>query len=169
MWRLVVRPQVEEDLVEASLWYDTKQIGLGDQFLAEYVAAIYRILENPWLFSIAVNGLRPCLIKRFSYIIHFVVEDDQIIVIAVMNAARDDIDWELNRMSIPEPKVEHHEGRGIRSCPIFPELRPILDEAYEIFGDKSEYVVAAPQYRAAANTAMGWKNANLLTELRIEN
>ena len=38
----------------------------------------------------------------------------------------DDIDWELNRMSIPEPKVEHHEGRGIRSCPIFPELRPIL-------------------------------------------
>jgi integrase len=36
----------------------------------------------------------------------------------------DDIDWELNRMSIPEPKVEHHEGRGIRSCPIFPELVP---------------------------------------------
>ena len=45
-----------------------------------------------------------------------------------------DIDWEMNRMSIPEPKVEHHEGRGIRSCPIFPELRPILDEAFEIFG-----------------------------------
>jgi hypothetical protein len=38
-----------------------------------------------------------------------------------------------------------------------------------ILGDKSEYVVAAPQYRAAANTAMGWKNSNLLTELRIEN
>jgi hypothetical protein len=66
------------------------------------------------------------------------------------------------------------EGRApcrswIRSCPIFPELRPILDEAFEIFGDKSEYVVAAPQYRAAANTAMGWKNANLGSELRIEN
>jgi len=47
--------------------------------------------------------------------------------------------------------VEHHFGLGIRSCPMFfPELRPILDEAFEIFGDKSEYVVAAPQYRAAA-------------------
>jgi hypothetical protein len=44
-------------------------------------------------------------------------------------------------------------------------LRPILDEAFEIFGDKSEYVVAAPQYRAAANTAMGWKNANLRSEM----
>jgi len=77
----------------------------------------------------------------------------------------DDIDWELNRMSIPEPKVEHHEGRGIRNCPIFPEVRPILDEAFEIFGDKSDYVVAAPQYRAAANAAMGWKNANLRSEM----
>jgi integrase len=46
----------------------------------------------------------------------------------------DDIDWEMNRMSIPEPKVEHHEGRGIRSCPVVPELHLILDEAFEIFG-----------------------------------
>ena len=44
-------------------------------------------------------------------------------------------------------------------------FRPTLDEAFEIFGDKSEYVVAAPQYRAAANTAMGWKNSNLRTEM----
>jgi integrase len=77
-------------------------------------------------------------------------------------ACWEDIDWDMNRTSIPEPKVEHHEGRGIRSCPIFPELRPILDEAFEIFGDKSEYVVAAPQYRAAANTAMGVRTGNEL-------
>ena len=44
-------------------------------------------------------------------------------------------------------------------------FRPTLDEAFEIFGDKSEYVVAAPQYRAAANTAMGWNNSNLPTEM----
>jgi hypothetical protein len=69
-------------------------------------------------------------------------------------------------MNIPEPKVEHHARRGIRSSRIFLELRPILDEAFEIFGDKSQYVVAAPQYRAAANTAMGWKNLNLRTEIK---
>ncbi|MFM8571328.1 MAG: tyrosine-type recombinase/integrase, partial [Pirellula sp.] len=67
----------------------------------------------------------------------------------------DDIDWEMNRMSIPEPKVAHHHGRGIRSCPIFPELRLILDEAFEIFGSESEYVVAHPGFRAAANTPDG--------------
>ena len=30
---------------------------------------------------------------------------------------------------------------------------------------KVSFVVAAPQYRAAANTAMGWKNSNLRTEM----
>jgi hypothetical protein len=34
-----------------------------------------------------------------------------------------------------------------------------------LFGDKSEFVVAAPQYRAAVNTAMGRKNANLRREM----
>jgi integrase len=77
----------------------------------------------------------------------------------------DDIDWEMNRMSIPEPKVEHHEGRGIRSCPIFPELRPILEEAFELADEGDKYVVAAPAYRAAARTGSGWKNTNLRTEL----
>jgi hypothetical protein len=45
------------------------------------------------------------------------------------------------------------------------DLHPILDEAFEVFGDKSEYVVAVPMYRAAANTATGWKNANLRSEM----
>jgi hypothetical protein len=44
-------------------------------------------------------------------------------------------------------------------------LHPFLDEAFETSGDKSEYVVAAPQNRAAANTTMGWKNSNLRTEM----
>lgn len=59
-------------------------------------------------------------------------------------------------MSVPEPKVAHHYGRGIRSCPIFPELRPILDEAFEIFGEKSEFVVALPSSRAASNGERRW-------------
>ena len=38
----------------------------------------------------------------------------------------DDIDWELNRMSIPKPKVEHHEGRGIRVRPSIPFLTTLV-------------------------------------------
>ena len=44
-------------------------------------------------------------------------------------------------------------------------LRPILDEPFEIVEDKSEYLVPAPQCHAAANTTVGWKNANLRSEM----
>jgi|GEM_PF-1787398 hypothetical protein len=71
----------------------------------------------------------------------------------------------MNRRSLHESRIEHDEGRGVRRCPIFPEMRPILDEAFDIFVDKSEYVVTAPQYRAVANTSMGWKNSNLRIEM----
>ena len=44
-------------------------------------------------------------------------------------------------------------------------LRPILNEPFEIVGDKSDYLVPAPQCHAAANTTVGWKNANLRSEM----
>jgi integrase len=75
------------------------------------------------------------------------------------------VDWENNRMHIPEPKVEHHDGRGVRQCPLFPELRLILEEAWDLYGDSSEYVVDAAAYRAAAMKESGWQNANLRTQL----
>jgi len=74
------------------------------------------------------------------------------------------IDWERDRMLVPEPKVEHQEGRGLRTCPLFPELREILQEAFEIYGGQSEYVVDMPTYRAAAQGKDGWQNANLRTQ-----
>ncbi len=75
-----------------------------------------------------------------------------------------DIDWEQSRMNVPEPKVEHHEGRGVRVVPIFPELMPYLQAAWDLAPEGAEYVVDKPAYRMAANTGEGWKNANLRTQ-----
>ncbi len=89
MWNLTYRPQVEDDLIDASLWYDEKRLGLGDEFIVEYLAAIRRIVDNPFLFSVAANKLRPCRLKRFSYIIHYEVDANDILVVAVMGIGRD--------------------------------------------------------------------------------
>ncbi len=81
-----------------------------------------------------------------------------------------DIDWEIGRMSVPEPKVEHHEGRGIRSVPLFLELRAILERAFQEttvegkYPSAENYVVDKPGYRAEAMRPGGWANANLRTQ-----
>lgn len=90
MWQLSYRPEVEDDVVAAVTWYDDKRRGLGDVFLCEYLDAIRRIHDSPLQFAIAANGLRPCRLKRFPYIVHFTVEDNGILVVALMAGGRDD-------------------------------------------------------------------------------
>lgn len=42
----------------------------------------------------------------------------------------DHVQWTEGRLIIPSPKTEHHEGKEARVIPIFPELRPYLEETY---------------------------------------
>jgi integrase len=42
-----------------------------------------------------------------------------------------DVDWERDRFHVHAPKQEHLEGGGERWVPIFPELRPYLEAAFE--------------------------------------
>ncbi len=88
----------------------------------------------------------------------------------VLSITWGDIDWELGRMNIPEPKVEHHEGRGIRSCQLFPELRVILEELFAEstvdgkYPPPESYVIDKQAYRDTAMRPGGWANANLRTQ-----
>lgn len=51
------------------------------------------------------------------------------------------IDWHNNRMLVLSPKTEHHIGGESRLVPIFPELRPFLEDAFEQAEDGSEFVI----------------------------
>jgi integrase len=55
----------------------------------------------------------------------------------------DNVDWQQSRMCVTSPKTEHHPGHESRIVPIFPELKPFLDEAWENAADGAEFVVAA--------------------------
>ena len=52
-----------------------------------------------------------------------------------------DIDWAHSRFTVTSPKTEHHDGKGTRIVPLFPELLPHLREAFELADDGAEYVI----------------------------
>jgi integrase len=56
-----------------------------------------------------------------------------------------DVDWARNRFWVSSPKTEHHEGHEGRWVPIFAELRPFLEEAFEQAQPGAVYVI--DQYR----------------------
>ena len=65
------------------------------------------------------------------------------------------MDWQRGRITVTSPKTEHHAGGESRVIPIFPELRPYLEEAWEQAEPGTEWVLT--RYR---NT-----NVNLRTQL----
>ena len=76
-----------------------------------------------------------------------------------------DVDWERNRIVVPTPKSEHLPGREHRVIPIFPEVRPWLEKAFEEAPEGAVYVIPEA-YRKRAQGPHGWKNTNLRTTLR---
>jgi len=81
----------------------------------------------------------------------------------VLSLRWQDVDWAAGRIVVQSPKTEHHVGKASRTIPLFPELRPILDEAFAAAPDGAVYVVDG-NHRDAANTASGWRNCNLRTQ-----
>ncbi len=52
-----------------------------------------------------------------------------------------DVDWERGRIIVHSPKTEHHDGKAWRTMPLFPELRPCLEVAWDEAPDGAEFVI----------------------------
>lgn len=52
------------------------------------------------------------------------------------------VDWGRDRLTVHASKTEHHQGKGTRVVPIFPELLPYLRAAFEEAEPGTEYVIA---------------------------
>lgn len=73
-----------------------------------------------------------------------------------------DVNWERGRIVVESPKTEHHQGKETRTIPLFAELRPFLELAFELAPAGAVYVVDE-RFRKAALGPGGWANASLRT------
>ena len=87
-YRVVVRPEAENDLREAFSWYEDKSQGLGYDFLLQVDAGLRFIERNPKVFPPEYKGARKYLVKRFPYKIIYLLKEERIIVLAVIHVKR---------------------------------------------------------------------------------
>ncbi len=69
-----------------------------------------------------------------------------------------DVLWDQNKIVVQSPKGERY-GKGERTIPMFPELRLILEEAFEQAQVGDEYCVEG--FRRFAIGTTGWMNCSL--------
>lgn len=85
---VIIRPEAENDLKEAFLWYEDKRKGLGCDFLLQVDAGMMAIERNPSVHPAKYKGTRGHFVKRFPYKIIYIFEERKIIVLAIFHEKR---------------------------------------------------------------------------------
>jgi plasmid stabilization system protein ParE len=97
-WQVVVRPETEQDIADAVVWYEDRLPGLGGDFIEEVFRVWDDLAENPLLNSRRHprKDIRWRYPERFPFcIIYEVAEEAQTVpVIAVLHAARQEHHWQ---------------------------------------------------------------------------
>lgn len=80
---VVFRPQAEDDGLEVHAWYESRRVGLGQEFGQAVDALVARIVDNPFLFQRVHVEIRRAVLSGFPYAIYFRATDEEIVVLAI--------------------------------------------------------------------------------------
>ena len=94
-YQLDIHPDALVDIETAGVWYEQQQPGLGAHFSRAVRLAINTLPANPLIYRIRERrrNVRWFLPPRFPYRIVYRVKGDLVTVIAVIHAARHDLEW----------------------------------------------------------------------------
>lgn len=77
------------DVAFAARYYAGLRPGLGGEFSDRVVDTVYELAEQPYRGRKVRPGVRQVVLGRFPYLIFYAVENDRVVVIAVISSARD--------------------------------------------------------------------------------
>lgn len=87
------RPEVVDDLRKAAEWYDARHAGLAAEFLNECRIKLTDVANRPQQGTRQAKEVRSVRIRRFPYVIHFRIEGETVVVLAILHGGRDPSTW----------------------------------------------------------------------------
>jgi plasmid stabilization system protein ParE len=91
---LVFHPAVRGEIDDAYRWYEQRQAGLGQDFLAALDEVFNRLQQTPEAHQVIYRDVRRALPRRFPYGVYYRVLADRVEVIAVQHSRRDPAHWQ---------------------------------------------------------------------------
>ena len=100
--RLRLLAEAQQEIYDAAAWYESRQAGLGADFLDAVAQALTAIEQSPERFAIfeaapVERNVRRRLLQRFPYSIIYEVLAEETLVVAVSHARRDPEYWKNRR------------------------------------------------------------------------
>lgn len=66
--RVILTPEADDDVAESYNWYESREPGLGEDFLRCIEACVLGIQRHPEMYPIAVDEFRRAPIRRFPFL-----------------------------------------------------------------------------------------------------
>ena len=84
-YKVLFKEEADSDVFDAWQWYESRQKGLGDDFLNEVEEYVKVLEQDPLIYQLRKLNRRYCFLKRFPYIIVYEIGNGDIIIYAVFN------------------------------------------------------------------------------------
>jgi toxin ParE1/3/4 len=91
--KYVFHPEALNEYAEAVQYYMQQRKEIAQAFINAVEDSIYRIKESPSRWGIVDEDVRRCLTRKFPYGILYTVEEDYILILAVMHCSREPGYW----------------------------------------------------------------------------
>ncbi|MBP5974600.1 type II toxin-antitoxin system RelE/ParE family toxin [Brasilonema sp. CT11] len=95
--KYVFHPEALTEYAEAVQYYTERRAEVAQAFIDAVEDAIYRIRESPTRWRPIDEDIRRCLTRKFPYGILYTIEQDYILILAVMHCSREPGYWKSRR------------------------------------------------------------------------
>lgn len=91
--KYVFHPEALAEYAEAVQYYAKQRPELAQAFINAIEDAVYRVKESPTRWTVLDEDIRRCLARKFPYGILYTIEEDYILILAVMHCSREPGYW----------------------------------------------------------------------------
>jgi toxin ParE1/3/4 len=91
--KYVFHPEALTEYAEAVQYYAGKRVEIAQAFINSVEGAVYRIRESPERYVAIDEDVRRCMTRRFPYGVLYTIEQDYILILAVMHCSREPGYW----------------------------------------------------------------------------
>jgi toxin ParE1/3/4 len=95
--KYVFHPEALAEYAEAVQYYTEQRVEVAQAFIDAIEDTVYRIRESPTRYVAVDDEVRRCMARRFPYEILYTIEQDYILILAVMHCSREPGHWKSRR------------------------------------------------------------------------
>lgn len=91
---VILRPEAEADILLIHSELERLRTGLGARFVRRLRISLERIEAMPHMYGIVWQDVHAARLRKFRYVVYYVIFADRVEVLAVMHGARDASSWQ---------------------------------------------------------------------------